>query len=148
MVEGGCRRWPIVLFMAILLSPACASTALAQQSKVKRSSVGAAIDTHDVALDDARLGLHYSQAIMTKIRANWIHAGIAAPDAVCPVKVRQIPGGEVVSVEVMPGCPYDDAGKRSVERAVIKSQPLPYSGFERVFSRTLILRFRVNDPGS
>lgn len=145
MIDGGYRRWSIILSMAILMSFACASIALAQQSKVKRSSP---ISAHDVPADDARLGLHYSQTLMTKIRANWIHAGIAAPDAVCPVKVKQIPGGEVVSVEVMAGCPYDDAGKRSVERAILKSQPLPYSGFERVFSRTLILRFRVNDPGS
>lgn len=145
MIDGGYRRWSIVLSMTILMSPACASIALAQQSKVKRSSP---ISAQDVPADDARLGLHYSQTLMTKIRANWIQAGIAGADAVCPVKVRQIPGGEVVSVDVMPECPYDDAGKRSVERAILKYQPLPYSGFERVFSRTLILRFRVNDPGS
>ena len=138
----------MLLSMLMLLSSACASAALAQQSKVKRSSVGATIETHDIPADDARLGLHYSQMIMKKIRTNWTHAGIATADAVCPVKVRQIPGGEVVSIDVMPECPYDDAGKRSVERAILKSQPLPYSGFERVFSRTLILRFRVNDPGS
>ena len=46
---------------------------------------------------------------------------------------------------VDPSCPYDEAGRRSVEAAVLKAQPLPYQGFESVFNRTLILNFRAED---
>jgi colicin import membrane protein len=33
-----------------------------------------------------------------------------------------------------------------VEAAVLKAQPLPYQGFESVFNRTLILKFRAEEP--
>ena len=56
-----------------------------------------------------------------------------------------MPGGEVIDVEVSPACPYDEQGRRSVEAAVLKAQPLPYAGFESVFSRDLSIRFRPND---
>jgi hypothetical protein len=36
-----------------------------------------------------------------------------------------------------PELPYDEAGKRSIEAAVLNAQPLPYRGFESVFARTL-----------
>ena len=35
--------------------------------------------------------------------------------------------------------------ERSVEAAVYKAQPLPYAGFESVFSRELELSFRAED---
>ncbi|MEO6364766.1 MAG: protein TolA, partial [Luteimonas sp.] len=41
--------------------------------------------------------------------------------------------------------PYDAIGRRSVEAAVLKAQPLPYAGFEEVFNRTLILSFDPQD---
>ena len=62
-----------------------------------------------------------------------------------PIRIRQVPGGEVIDVEVLPSCPYDELGRRSVEAAVLKAQPLPYAGFESVFKRDLILRFRPKD---
>ena len=42
-------------------------------------------------------------------------------------------------------CPYDELGKRSVEAAVLKAQPLPYAGFETVFSRNLTVNFEAQD---
>ena len=50
-----------------------------------------------------------------------------------------MPGGEVIDVEVAAVCPYDELGRRSVEAAVLKAQPLPYAGFESVFIRELTL---------
>ena len=44
-----------------------------------------------------------------------------------------------------PSCPYDELGRRSVEAAVLKAQPLPYAGFEAVFSRNLNLNFEAQD---
>jgi colicin import membrane protein len=50
-----------------------------------------------------------------------------------------------MDVQVSASCPYDELGRRSVEAAVLKAQPLPYAGFETVFSRTLTLNFEAQD---
>lgn len=68
------------------------------------------------------------------------------PNLPCRIAITQLPGGEVISAEVEPGCPYDDLAKRSVEAAVLKAQPLPYAGFEPVFSRKLVFTFRPSGP--
>ena len=47
----------------------------------------------------------------------------------------------MIEARVDPSCPYDELGRRSVEAAVLKAQPLPYAGFEAVFQRTLRLNF-------
>ncbi len=140
------RRQRIFFCLLFSLSSAYASAAVAQQSKVKRFIVDDATSMDEGRVADTQLRLRYSQALMARIREHWRYAGVVSTDAVCPVKVRQIPGGEVISVEAMSDCPYDDKAKRSVEAAILMSQPLPYRGFEPVFSRTLILRFRANDP--
>ena len=56
-----------------------------------------------------------------------------------------MPGGEVVFVQALPDCGFDDAGRRSIETAVLKAQPLPYRGYEPVFHRRLILVFVARD---
>jgi colicin import membrane protein len=50
-----------------------------------------------------------------------------------------------MDVTVSPSCPYDELGRRSVEAAVLKAQPLPYAGFEQVFQRNLTLNFEAAD---
>ena len=47
-----------------------------------------------------------------------------------------------MSAKVDSSCPYDDAGKRSIENAVLRAQPLPYKGFEKVFQREVTFTFR------
>jgi colicin import membrane protein len=66
------------------------------------------------------------------------------PGLPCKMRIVQLPGGEVMSVQFDASCPYDEAGKRSVEAAVLKAQPLPYAGFESVFNRRLNFTFRPN----
>ncbi len=51
----------------------------------------------------------------------------------------------MISAEVQPGCAMDPAGKESLERAVLKAQPLPYRGFESVFNRQLNFNFEAQD---
>ena len=51
----------------------------------------------------------------------------------------------MIDVQVDSSCPYDELGKRSVEAAVLKAQPLPYAGFEPVFSRNLTVNFEAQD---
>ena len=87
----------------------------------------------------------YELALMQAIRSNWTRPDNIPPGQVCKIVIRQIPPGEVIEAQVDPSCPYDEQGRRSVEAAVLKAQPLPYKGFESVFNRTLIIRFRPED---
>jgi colicin import membrane protein len=56
-----------------------------------------------------------------------------------------LPGGDVMNVEIDSSCPYDALGRRSVEAAVRKAEPLPYVGFESVFNRRPNLNFEAQD---
>lgn len=94
---------------------------------------------------DDNLRAQYAMALQQAILNNWTRPETVPLGQRCRLTIRQLPGGEVVDVEVSPGCPYDDLGKRSVEAAVLKAQPLPYAGFESVFQRTLVLNFEAQD---
>jgi len=91
------------------------------------------------------LRARYATAIQRAVLAQWIRPDNVPLGQRCRVQIRQLPGGEVIDVQVQPGCPYDEAGKRSLEAAVLRAQPLPYRGFEPVFERTLILNFEAAD---
>ncbi len=97
------------------------------------------------ASDNAALTEAYRQALMQAIRSNWTQPDNVSPTQVCKIVIRQIPPGEVIDAQVDPSCPYDEQGRRLVEAAVLKAQPLPYRGFEQVFNRTLTLNFRAED---
>ena len=92
-------------------------------------------------VDDALLG-QYVLAIQRAVESNWTRPDNIPPGATCRVVITQLPGGDVMNAQVDPSCPYDEQGKRSVEAAVLKAQPLPYAGFESVFRRRLNFTFR------
>lgn len=94
---------------------------------------------------DTGLAARYAAALQEAILRNWTRPDTVPIGQRCRIVIRQIPGGEVVSAEVDPSCPYDELGRRSVEAAVLKAQPLPYVGFESVFQRTLTLNFQAQD---
>ncbi|WP_202844431.1 cell envelope integrity protein TolA [Luteimonas saliphila] len=94
---------------------------------------------------DTGLSARYAAALQEAILRNWTRPETVPIGQRCRIVIRQIPGGEVVSAEVDPSCPYDELGRRSVEAAVLKAQPLPYVGFESVFQRTLLLNFTAQD---
>lgn len=97
------------------------------------------------ASDNAALAEAYRQALMQAIRSNWTQPDNVSSTQICKIVIRQIPPGEVIDAQVDPSCPYDEQGRRLVEAAVLKAQPLPFRGFEQVFNRTLILSFRAED---
>jgi colicin import membrane protein len=92
--------------------------------------------------DDSLLG-RYQLAIQQAVERNWIRPETIRPGVPCVIRIVQIPGGEVISANVDPSCPYDELGRRSVEAAVLRAQPLPYAGFESVFRRELRFTFRA-----
>ncbi len=86
----------------------------------------------------------YSAAITSLITKNWLRPFDIPPGTVCPVEIKQIRGGQVVGVKVLPSCPLNDVGKQSVENAVWRSSPLPYKGFEKDFAPDMTLNFKVS----
>lgn len=87
----------------------------------------------------------YAAAIQQAVLNQWIRPDTIPRGQRCRLTIRQLPGGEVISVEFAPSCPYDEAGRRSVEAAVLRAQPLPYRGFESVFQRNLNFNFEAQD---
>lgn len=94
---------------------------------------------------DPNLGKQYAAALQEAIVRQWTRPESVEVGQRCRISIRQIPGGEVVSVEIAPACPYDALGRRSVEAAILKASPLPYAGFEQVFNRNLELNFIAED---
>ena len=94
---------------------------------------------------DQSLLARYQAALQAAIQRNWTRPETVPLGQRCRLVIRQIAGGRVIDVQVEPSCPYDELGRRSVEAAVRKAEPLPYAGFEPVFSRTLNLNFEARD---
>ncbi|WP_133479259.1 protein TolA [Cognatilysobacter segetis] len=92
---------------------------------------------------DDGLKARYAAALQAAITSKWVRPDNIPSGAVCRLVIRQLPGGEVIDAEVGSPCVYDEAGRRSIEAAVLKAQPLPYTGFEKVFARQLTLNFRA-----
>lgn len=87
---------------------------------------------------DTDLAARYALAMHQTADAAWNRA--LAPERVpCKVRFTQIPGGEVINVQFL-ACGFDDQARESVERA-LRRGPMPYAGFEPVFSRQIDLTF-------
>ncbi len=83
----------------------------------------------------------YAAAIQNAVTPNWLRPD-TIPAVPCQVHIVQSPGGDVMSATVDSSCPYDEAGRSSVENAVLRTKTLPYKGFESVFRRNLTFTFR------
>jgi colicin import membrane protein len=86
----------------------------------------------------------YENRIRNKVRQNWILPQELQGNPEAVFEVVQLPTGEVISVKLLkasgnPG--YDTA----VERAILKSSPLPLPASRELFSRVLKLTFRPRD---
>ena len=80
-------------------------------------------------------------AIQQQVTRNFIRPASAPEDLNCVVDVKQLPGGQVVNVEIG-RCNGDAAVRRAIEAAVNKASPLPPPDNPAVFERDLTLIFR------
>lgn len=94
---------------------------------------------------DQGLLAQYIAALQVAINAKWTRPESVPVGAPCRLVIRQLPGGNVMDVQVDRPCAYDEAGQESIKRAVLKADPLPYAGFEEVFNRNLTINFRAQD---
>ncbi len=86
----------------------------------------------------------YREVIRQKIVRSWNKPLSAVPGINCEVTVRQIPGGEVVDVQVN-RCNGDAAVVRSIENAVYKASPLPAPPIPSLFERVIIFVFKPDN---
>ena len=93
--------------------------------------------------DNSLLG-RYQLAIQQAVTGNWSRPDSTPPGIRCTLRIIQIPGGRVIQVSVTSPCNADDLTRRSIEAAVLKAQPLPYDGFESVFSRDIKFNFKYD----
>lgn len=93
---------------------------------------------------DEGLQARYIGTLQQIVTQNWLRPDTALPGLNCTVRIVQIPGGEVLSASVVPPCNGDDLTRRSVEAAVLRAQPLPYQGYESVFSRSIDFVFHYD----
>lgn len=94
---------------------------------------------------DSDLAARYAAALQEAIARAWTRPDNVPLGQRCRIYITQLPGGQVMSVEFDNSCPYDALGRRSVEAAVRRAEPLPYAGFESVFNRRLNLNFTAQD---
>ncbi|HHW4679345.1 MAG TPA: cell envelope integrity protein TolA [Xylella sp.] len=117
---------------AIQQQPSTVSNTTAQQSSGQNG-------------DDKGLRDKYKVAIQQAVSAQWSRPPSIPLGQPCMIHIAQLPGGRVLSAEVASDCPYDEAGRRSIESAVMRAQPLPYRGFESVFERDVNFKFVPED---
>jgi colicin import membrane protein len=120
---------------------------LAQLANARSAEAAAQSDAQASGANGTDDGLRarYAAALQAAILAKWTRPDSVPIGSVCRLSIRQLPGGQVMGVEVTSPCAYDEQGRRSIEAAVLKAQPLPYAGFEAVFSRNLTLNFRAEE---
>ena len=90
---------------------------------------------------DATLEAEYFAAIQNAVTQNWLRPDNTQPGLRCMLRIVQIPGGDVIGVQVSNPCNADPQTRNSIEQAVKRAAPLPYKGYEKVFQRDLNFNF-------
>ena len=93
------------------------------------------------AVDSGALAVYMAQ-IRQRIERNCAVPASAPAELECSVRVRQVPGGEVVGVTIL-SCGNDAAVHRSVEAAIYRSSPLPEPSDPSLFDRNILLNLSI-----
>ncbi len=110
-----------------------------QKSRPDQALAAGTVDGKEKARND--LLARYVQSIKARVASNWARPPTTPKGLKCRVRVKQIPGGGVVDASISTPCNADALVKKSIINAVKRSDPLPYTGFEDVFERTLSFTF-------
>lgn len=79
--------------------------------------------------------------VVSEIEKKWRRPDDIPRGQRCPIRIKLLPGGEVLSAEVQPSCPYSEQNRRSVEAAVVNASPLPLTGNENLALRDFVVNF-------
>jgi colicin import membrane protein len=136
-------------------APAKAKVKAAEELAARKATAQAAANQADLQrsiaaeerLDAARASgavSAWSNQIKARIERAWIRPASARQGIDCILHVTQVPGGEVVNVQ-LGACNGDDAVKQSILDAVYRASPLPAPSDPSLFERNLELDFRPTD---
>ncbi|WP_239950852.1 hypothetical protein [Dyella terrae] len=106
------------------------------------ASIIPATDGHAQVADS--VSSNYAKAIFTVIQWHWERYSFSAelePGSACTARIIQLRGGDIQSVEILPECDFNEAGRADLVDAVRQSGPLPYHGFENVYQREIQIVF-------
>jgi len=90
---------------------------------------------------DDSLQAQYYAAIQNAVTNNWLRPDNTQAGVRCMLRIVQIPGGDVIGVEIANPCNADPLTRNSIEQAVKRAAPLPYKGYEKQFRREINLNF-------
>ncbi len=86
----------------------------------------------------------YMYALQQQVERNWVKPASAPSDLVCRVRIKQVPGGEVISATIL-DCNGDAAVIRTVKAAIFKASPLPSPSNPILFDPNLVFDFTPVD---
>jgi colicin import membrane protein len=90
---------------------------------------------------DTGLQAEYYAAIQNAVKSNWLRPDTAQSGLRCMVRIVQIPGGDVIGVQIGSPCNADPQTRTTIEQAVKRAAPLPYKSYESVFARDINFNF-------
>lgn len=106
---------------------------LEAQAERRRQEMRQALEREQRQLEADEV-MRYEGLIQEQVSGNWRKPLDWPLGGVCEVQVRLVPGGEVVSAEVVTGC-GNAVFDRSVETAVKRASPLPVPADAALFDR-------------
>jgi colicin import membrane protein len=86
----------------------------------------------------------WTQNIRGKVERAWLRPPSVTSALDCVVRVTQVPGGEVVRVELQT-CNGDASARESIEAAVYRASPLPQPADAALFERVIEFRFHPSE---
>ncbi len=129
-------------------TPAAATpAAAADPDKARREAelrARLAAEEHADALRASGAMTAWTQNIRGKVERAWLRPPSVTAALDCIVRVTQVPGGEVVKVELQ-ACNGDASARESIEAAVYRASPLPQPADAALFERIIEFRFRPTE---
>ncbi len=115
------------------------------EAEQRRAAAAAQQAAASAAANEANtLVNEYLATLQSVVTQSWRRPPNTPPGIRCMLRVRQIPGGEVIGVTIASPCNAAGQIQQSILEAVERASPLPYSGFESVFQRELLFNFYYN----
>ena len=119
---------------------------LKREQEAREADLLAALNDEQELLNARQSGEadQYALLLQSHIEQNWIRPPNVQSGLRCELRVKQIPGGEVVSVSIGE-CNADPTTLATIERAVYRSSPLPAPPKSILFDRSLRITFAPDD---
>lgn len=95
-----------------------------RKAEAARKAREAELRASMLAEQQGREADRYAAAIQRRIEAAWLRSDVLPPGLSCSLRIRVVPGGEVISAQITKSS-GNAAFDRSAEAAVFKASPLP-----------------------